>query len=91
MDKFGWDFVIPTITEVYFIPLRYCALECDVSKGFATLESFLSNTRNTLWDSDGGQVEAQLESPSTDTRDAIGNSDGGQRKQTTQSPLFLRE
>ena len=45
--------MVPAISYVYLFPLCYCALECNVSKGFATTESPISNTRNAI----GGGVK----------------------------------
>ena len=69
VDDGSGDFFIPIHIKFDLFPLRYSTLECDGGQRFANSESPISDISNTLWDSDGGQVEAQLENPSTDTRE----------------------
>ena len=94
MDDFSRDFVLPNIdylpiiAEFYPIPLRFGAIECDGGKGFATMESTLSNTRHTIGGNNGGKGGAILESSLSNTRHTIGDNNGGKGGAITESPLF---
>ena len=72
MDDGGRDIMVPAISYVYLFPLCYCALECNVGKGFATTESPISNTRNAIGENNGCKGGATIESMLSNTRNAIG-------------------
>ena len=59
----------------------------DRCKHRATIESKISNTRYTVWNSDRGKTGATIESTISNTRYTVWNSDRGKTRATSESTI----
>jgi len=87
MNYCCWYIKIPSTSFSYRIILRYCSCIWDWRQLTATLESTISNPRDTIWNCNRGQTSTTIESKYSNAGDAIAYCYKGQTATTKESSI----